>query len=157
MLNIQIETSELETTLHGVSAALGDLSPVWRDVQDIFVAMMAQQFATEGGAGGTRWEPLSPTYAARKQREVGSLPILQYSGRLQRSLTSKRDAEHIFNHGPSWAEYGTSVPYARAHHYGYPPRNLPARPVIPTWSQDEGERIVDALLAHILRSARRGR
>jgi phage virion morphogenesis protein len=47
-------------------------------------------------------------------------------------------------------EIGTNLIYARAHQYGYTPRNLPARPFLGINDQDANE--IEAIFADYLES-----
>lgn len=154
MINITMDDGGLRAMLKGVESSLADLRPFFDDVHNIFINMEKAQFASEGARSGEHWEPLNPDYAARKRREYGDKGIERMRDHLYGSLTSKGDSGHVFAVGPGWMEVGTSLLYARAQHFGYEPAGLPSRPLIRV-TKKEGEEMVDALLAHILRGARR--
>lgn len=155
MINITIDQKDLEVTLRGLQEGLGDLRPVWQGAaHQIFLDMMQAHFVSEGQHSGEGWVPLSPGYAAWKERNYPGQPLMRLTDRLFGSLTTKDDPEHVFRSGPSFAEYGTQVRYAPAHHYGYPPRNLPVRRVIPRLTTEEGERLVDAIVAYLFQKMR---
>ncbi len=156
MIAIEWDAGTLQTTLRGIQSAVDDLRPAWGDVHDIFRAFMREIFRSQGSYAGSQWKPLNRAYAAYKQRKWGNKPILQASGTLMRSFVSETDANHVLRVGPTFAEFGSRVLYAKAHQFGYPPRKLPARPMIQKFTRAEGERVVDAILTHVLKSARRG-
>jgi phage gpG-like protein len=157
MIQMQWDMTRLEYRLGGLFSALRDLRPVWADVHTIFLQFMKAVFDREGKYGGAAWEPLNPRYAAWKRRHYGEQPILQLTGALYRSLTDEQDPAHVYRTGPAFMETGSSLRYARAHQWGYPPGHLPARPIIREFTKAEGARVADAVLAHLLRGAQRGR
>jgi phage gpG-like protein len=153
MIQVQIEQRELQVMLTGLDARLRDLTPVWGKVHDIMIALLRQHFRSQGAYAGAAWVPLSPAYAAWKKRHYPGKTILRREDTLYESLVSKTHASHVWRTGPSFAEYGTRVSYARFHHFGTK-RGLPVRKVIPSLTRAEGERIVDAILAYLFRAMR---
>lgn len=151
---ISIEASDLKVTLNGIANALTDLTPAWKSIHQIFMEFERKVFETEGGYASADWVPLNPSYAAYKERQYGSKPIMRRSDRLFKSLTVSSHPEHVYNTGPGFIEMGTRTLYARAHQFGYDKMGLPARQIIPTITKAEGERIVDAIMAHLFKSAR---
>lgn len=79
-----------------------------------------------GGAGG--FAPLTADYAGWKRRQVGDLPILQFSTRMYRSLTEEGAPNFIREEGASSLKVGTSDPKARWHQEGK--GRLPVREVM---------------------------
>ena len=155
MINMRLDDGGARVLLQGLAQSTKDLRPFFEDAHNIFIAMEKEQFASEGAYSGERWEPLNPRYAEKKARDgYSGMQIMQRERRLFESLTQKTHAEHVYAFGSDWVEMGTRVLYARAQHFGYEPRNLPARSLIRI-TKAEGERLVDALLAHILGSTRR--
>lgn len=157
MIKVTWDASRLETKLEGITSGLGDMRPIWKDVHDVFIGFMKRVFRSQGAYAASKWVPLNPAYAAWKRRKYGNKPILQREGTLLASFTEKTHSDHVARIGPSFAEFGTRVRYAKAHQYGIPARRLPARPMITEVTKAEGEQIADIILAFILRKARRGR
>jgi len=151
MFTMEFDASKLTFTIEGMDRRLRDMRPVWGEIHSIFIAFMRQQFKSEGTYAGDRWRPLNPQYAAYKMRRYGRQRILHASGRLEESFTSANARDHVYRNGPSFMEAGSRVEYAKAHQYGYPARNLPARPMIAKFTRAEGERVADVVLAYILR------
>ena len=151
---ISIDADDLKITLNGLSSALTDLRPAWKDVHQIFLEFERKVFETEGGYASADWVPLNPSYAAYKERTYGSKSIMRRSDRLYKSLTAANHPDHVYNTGPAFIEMGTRTLYARAQHFGYERMGLPARPLIPKITKEEGERIVDAIMIHLFKSAR---
>lgn len=154
MITITLDTKKAEKMLSGISDGLNDLRPAWPKIDEIVRAFMRQVFASEGSYGGSKWKALNKAYAAKKMRRWGAKPILQASGALMASFVERNDADHVYRVGPSFGEFGSRKMYAKAHHFGYPPRNLPKRQITRKFTKAEGERIVDAILAHLFKSSR---
>lgn len=154
MIRVSWDASGMEARLGGISAALGDLRPVWPTVHDVVVRFFRAIFTAQGAyPTGRAWVPLNPTYAAWKRRQVGDKPIMQLTGDLYGSMQGGKG--HVYRFGPAFMETGTQDIKARTHQWSYPPRNIPARPIIQKPSRAEGERIVDAILAYLFGAARR--
>ncbi|HEX5782342.1 MAG TPA: phage virion morphogenesis protein [Solirubrobacteraceae bacterium] len=119
---------ELLAALRAMRRRALDMSPALRDVGDLLRLHFKAQFATEGAQGGKKWAPLTPKYAAWKLKRVGPQPILQFSGDLVKSFTSKPMA--VEEVGPREARFGSDVRYAVFHQFGAPRANLVARPPI---------------------------
>jgi len=105
--------AQLVRALSRYGDKIGDMTPYFRSVAKLLSQIIRQQFDSEGGRTDA-WRPLSPEYAAWKMRQVGSKPILVFSGRLRRSLVDKGEGgiEDIGRDGLRW---GTGVPYAIYH------------------------------------------
>lgn len=91
---------------------IGDLSPAWAAVDEVFSTIVAQQFHTEGAHGGESWAQLQPaTIADRRRKGFGAAhPILRRTGDLYRSLTTiNRDSISV--HAPQYYARGTGVEY----------------------------------------------
>lgn len=74
------------------------------------------------------WPPLSPAYLRRKP---AGLKILHRTGRLRRSIRVRLEGGAIVA--------STDLPYAAAHQFGLPQRNLPARPFLVLTDSDRQE------------------
>jgi phage gpG-like protein len=134
----------------------------WDLVQAKFYRILKNQFETEGGAGKSgKWQALSSKYKPVKQKRWGDVGILQASGKLYKSLTSE-SSDSIVEKRPQELIIGTSLPYARAQHAGYSPRNLPARPIISLTEEQEKDitepltRKVKQLIQNVKLTQKRG-
>lgn len=83
-------------------------------------------FALSAAADGTPWAPHAPSTVAR----YGKHPLLILSGDLFLSVTSNFGAHHISRIDGRTLETGTDLVYAAVHQYGWPERNIPARPYL---------------------------
>lgn len=77
---------------------------------------------------GGGWLPLDDEYRLRKIEDIGALPILQYSGGLNRSLTQEGATGYVREESAETLRVGSSNPLARYHHRGA--GRLPIREVI---------------------------
>jgi phage gpG-like protein len=107
--------------------AATDLTPAWDRVVEDFHKAEAAQFGGQGVGPGGAWAPLSPAYAAYKSKKYGGKPVLQRSGRLYDSLTSKNE-ESVTDREPLSLTLGTRVAYAGYHQTGT--RRMTRRKVI---------------------------
>jgi hypothetical protein len=103
----------------------------WQENVDIRLDSERRYLDSEGAGGFT---PLTPGYAAQKEAEVGFLPILQYSGRMYRSLTEEGAPNFVREEAADSLKVGTSDRKARAHHEGQ--GRLPVREVIKATNEE---------------------
>lgn len=105
---------------------ISDWRPIWPVFADTFYAYLRGQFKSEGSEGlGAKWASLSESYAAWKAVHYPGKPILQRTGRLLESLSSRKDEGAIYIPAPKSLTIGSSVPYAIFHQKGtghMPPR-----------------------------------
>jgi phage gpG-like protein len=121
--------------LEAFQGALADNTPALREIADDFREMVAQQFASEGRAGGTPWAPLgragfaspSPRGMPAPPRAQRAAPLLVRTGALRDSLTG-RGAGSVEEMDATTLTLGSRLPYAIFHQRGT--RHMPARPVI---------------------------
>jgi len=156
MIKIQVDKSGVDVMLRGIEQGLNNLTPVWGQVRQIYIAFIKEQFQSEGGYTGTTWQPLNPSYARWKAQHAPGKSILRLRDRLYGSLTGRSHPEQIFRTGKNWMEYGTSVFYARIHQTGSMSirDRPPKRTVLPPLTRAEGEKVVDVFLAYLLKKAR---
>lgn len=132
--------------------SLSDLRPLYPPVIEEFYRIEAEQFASEGAAGGQRWQPLTRPYAARKEREFGAQPILQASGDLMASLTDPEALDAVLSLQPQELAMGTRNPTAVWHQRGTK-RGLPRRPPI-NFSEAQKRRLQKAIQAGLVQFVR---
>lgn len=97
----------------------------WQENVDVRLNYQRRRMDTEAGGG---WTPLNDEYRLQKVEEVGAIPILQYTGRLYRSLTEEGAADYVREETAQTLRLGSSNPLARYHHEGA--GRLPRREVI---------------------------
>jgi phage gpG-like protein len=97
----------------------------WQENVDVRLDYQRRHMDSEFAGG---WTPLDDAYRLRKIEEVGALPILQYSGSLNRSLTQEGATGYVREESAESLRVGSANPLARYHHYGA--GRLPVREVI---------------------------
>ena len=127
-------SDEVTKSLAAFQATLADNAPALGEIADDFRAMVAEQFASEGRAGGTPWAarhhpsvPSSMRRGSAKRGVASASPLLVRSGELRDSLIGS-GAGRVEEIDARSLTLGTSVPYAMLHQLGT--RFMPARPVI---------------------------
>lgn len=110
--------AEFDRTFARYDAVFSDLTGIWPDVRDEFHKIEAEQFASEGSAGGGgRWKDLSDRYKAQKIKRYGSKPILQASGALMESLTGDGPGSY-YSATKTEMAVGSVIPYGIYHQRG---------------------------------------
>lgn len=140
----------------GVKNGLDDLRPAWPAVHKIFIDFEDKVFSSQGAYTGDDWVPLNPDYAIYKERSWPGQTIMKRDGELFKSLTKPGHADHVYRTGPGFVEMGTKRLYARAQHFGYEQTNLPARKIIPKFTKEQGEAVVDVIMKHLFKQGRSG-
>jgi phage gpG-like protein len=122
-----LNSETVRQALRALQDSLADQSPALREIADDFRAMMAEQFASEGRAGGTPWAPLAPSTARRRR----SGALLNVTGALLSSLRDVGAPRHVEQIDRQTLTLGSSLPYAMYHQTGagagYGQTHMPAR------------------------------
>jgi hypothetical protein len=117
---------ELYGAIERLIGAVGDQRERgWQPHVDIRLDNQRRHMTSEFGGG---WSPLEDEYRLRKIQQVGALPVLQYSGGLNRSLTEEGATGYVREESAETLRVGSANPLARYHHYGA--GRLPIREVI---------------------------
>jgi len=153
----QVEGEEnLIRNFSNVRKGLDDFSKAFRAAQKAFFEIEKNNYQSDNATGKSgRWQPLSPKYEARKISKLGFLGFVsleRLTDATYKSLTG--ESEHtvtVINKLD--AAFGTNTPQAKAQHFGYAPRNLPARPLIDL-SDGQLKRIGDVMQKEILGDVR---
>jgi hypothetical protein len=126
---------EVDRFMAGMADRMTDVSPAWPKVVEVFQAIVARAFATEGASTGAPW----PQLAKRTQMQRAKLgfppahPILERRGTLKRALTTGEGA--YVRTSPTSLEYllSSEVGYFKYHQSRAPRSRLPRRaPVLLT-------------------------
>lgn len=98
-------------------------SPIQQSMAEKFFEIVRLNFGDFGVDRPVEWAPLSPAYARRVNREHATLFV---SGKLESSVQveSNEERARVFI-------TDSDVPYATAHQFGVPSKNLPPRPYFP--------------------------
>lgn len=117
--------NRLRAFLHGMLVAGADLRPFMRWAAIILQDEVEESFAGERSPDGRPWKPLAAatakkfvTRSGQRQRR-GTNPILQVTGRLAASFTTRFDERS--------ATVGSNLVYARVQMLGGGPSRIPAR------------------------------
>jgi phage gpG-like protein len=121
-----LDSASVAQALEHFQVALGDNTDALAAVADDLRQMIADQFSTEGAAGGTPWAPLAPS-TLRKSRRTRS-GILNLTGALLGSLTGPGAPGHVEETNGRQLLFGSALPYAAFPQTGT--RRMPARPII---------------------------
>lgn len=146
---------KLEITVEGVSDVIDRFNYIerglvdfrqlgaWKAVASEFRKIEREQFDSQGSKGESgKWAPLSPKYAEVKQKKYGSVPILQASGKLYRSLTVEGAEGAVHEETALELTLGTRDPKAAYHQTGT--RKMPAREPI-SMTREQRERMVQPI------------
>lgn len=93
-----------------VSEVIARVAP---KLYDAHARHVTEQFGSEGGRTGERWE-LSEAYAKRKAKTHPGKPVMQRGGLLLASLTNKDAEGAVYDVRPDSISFGSSLPYAAA-------------------------------------------
>ena len=120
---------KVERSFDVLGRAVEDFRPLWELLVPELQDMAGAEFKGLGLASGG-WAELTPDYAAYKSKVRPGMPLLVFDGDLRSSVTEKGAGGGIIELKPDTLTFGTKLDHAAAHQYGYPPRNLPARPFL---------------------------
>jgi len=132
---LEVETIGGDTFVRGMNRYAEDVTdwrPAFEDIYTNFTNIQKGGFRRQGHHG-SKWADLSPRYKRWKEMHYPGRPILTRTGRMRDSMTGRNQAasqDTVKRVEKLAAEFGTQVPYAYAHQHGYPPGNLPARPMV---------------------------
>lgn len=119
----------LARALSRFGEGISDFRPAWDSIHLNFIQIEEQQFESEGTRGGALWPPLSPTYAAWKQKYFPGRPLLQLTGTMWGQLAVGTGL--LVEKQPMLLRMVPTVPYAKYHQTGT--SHMPARkPVVLT-------------------------
>lgn len=118
MMTLQgsVDWKNADHALENFEASLADNSEALAAVADDLREMIAEQFATEGRAGGTPWAPLAPSTLRRSRRPRSG--ILVSTGALLGSLRDLGAPGHVEEMSGQTLLFGSRLPYAIFHQTG---------------------------------------
>ncbi len=148
---------QFDRTFIRYGAVFDDLTPVWKEVQQEFYSIEADQFQSGGAAGASgKWQPLSPRYEAQKIARYGTFALLAgvliASNRMYESLTGET-GDSVVEIGKQEAVFGTKLPYAKYHQRGG--GRLPRREVI-SFSEKQKLRMQKRIQRKLVELLRKG-
>jgi phage gpG-like protein len=128
MAKISIElTKESQKNLEALArAGKVDLRPAFGIIGHSYRNEVEMIFAHQQPRdAGLRWAPLSPKYAAWKERHFPGMQLLVRTGRLVGSMIDMTHRDNINQGTPISAIFGSKVPYGKFHDLGT--RKMPKR------------------------------
>ena len=131
---IKINTKTADKMLERISKKSKDMTRVMASISLSMLSAVEENFDKQGRP---KWTPLKEaTILRRIKKGKGNNKILQISGVLAGANTP--------SHGRKFARVTNNQPYAAAQNFGYPARNLPARPFL-SLTSGEMDDIVDMI------------
>jgi phage gpG-like protein len=141
MLRLRFQLDSALDRLQHLSDRLQDVAALLAPAVPVVAAAIQRNFEEEGRP--ERWPPLSPGYALWKAVRYPDRKILERTGALRSSIRVGIEPTV-----PAALVASTDLPYAAAHQFGVPQRNLPPRPFLVLTDEDREEvaqAIADAL------------
>ena len=141
MLRLRFQLDSALDRLQLLSDRLQDAAAPLAPAVPVVAAAIQRNFEEEGRP--ERWPPLSPGYALWKAARHPGRKILERTGALRSSIRVGIEPTV-----PAALVASTDLPYAAAHQFGVPQRNLPPRPFLVLTDEDREEvaqAIADAL------------
>jgi len=150
-VSIQVKGNDLvKGKLKRFTRRFTNLTRVHRMIAIRLLALVQRGFKAERIPGTkVMWVALKPATIARARKKGRSDPkILQDKGTLRESFT-------ITGTNRRRIVVGTATVYARAHHLGFPKRNLPKRPLLPSdeRARVEGLKVLNEVMRNLVRGA----
>jgi phage virion morphogenesis protein len=121
-IEIRYNTEETDALLAELRRRMNSLQPVMDAVGQIIQAGTQQRFVDQQGPDGTPWASLKPATIARRRSGpgIGAIQILRDTGRLMNSIDYKATDQTV--------SVFSNVIYSGVHQFGWPKKNIPARP-----------------------------
>jgi hypothetical protein len=123
----------LSRALSRYADKINDFRPAWDSIHLDFVRIEEEQFNTQGGRSGTVWAPLSPTYAAWKEKYFPGRPILQLTTAMWSQFAVGTGM--VVEKTPLSLRMAPTLPCPRFHQQGT--RTMPARKVVQLTEADK--------------------
>ena len=167
-MEVVIDRTSLDKAVGDLSARMRDPARLFDEIASYFNALERQIFNQEGAFRGSKWQENSPGYHAIKVREYGNKPIMELTGALRQSLTTKDGPGTVRDITADTLVVGTSLHYAAKHHEGssetfyIPPpfdmeiHGVPARPLM-AWADEDTSVIEGLALEYAEKGTLRGR
>lgn len=139
MVKVSIETIGEERFIRGfnrIPKEMADMRSVFQDISLDFYEIEKRIFAR--GGFPIAFQKLSTKYAAWKNKHHSGKKIMQLKGRLRLSLVDPDRAKAgdvIKKIGKTFAEFGSSIPYAHRHQMGT--KGMPQRKIVWLMKRDK--------------------
>lgn len=142
--HIDIDDASVRSALNRLLDAGSHLSAAFKEIGEDLVDSSKARFAAQEDPQGQAWAPLSPAYAKRKARKKGATDlILVLNGYLGTTLHYQATDTDLL--------IGTDATYGAVHQFGWPEKNIPARPYLGL-SDDDRDNILEILDEYLARA-----
>ena len=141
-IEIRYNTEETDALLAELRRRMNSLQPVMDAVGQIIKAGAQQRFVDQQGPDGTPWEQLKQATIDRRRSGsgTGSIQILRDTGRLMNSIDYKATDKTV--------SVFSNVIYSGVHQFGWPKKNIPARPFF-GYNPEDQQAIVEVLRGYL--------
>lgn len=147
----QIDLSHVTRTLSRLEGGINKVDAFLEEVGDAAQREFGRIMDAEG-VGEWKWKPLDAQTVSNRQRlGYGSKPMLQRTGAMRESFTTRSGQGSIFERKGNTLEVGSRLPYARHHQQGNKLTGLPARPIL--FMNPELEAEINSIAARYLEEA----
>lgn len=138
---------EFDRAFNRIGEHVSDLRPIWPELTRELFTIEDEQFKSAGSKGRSgQWKELSAAYAKRKAIDYPGKPILQRTGKMMQSLTSKTGDTILVEEKDEYG-FGTRLFYATYHQTGTP--KMAARELV-SLNEDSRRRITKAIQKGLL-------
>lgn len=143
---IEIDDAAVLAALDRLIAAGERPRPALSEIGESLLQSTRKRFSDQVSPDGQPWAPLSPAYAKRKAKKGGRSRdlILVLNGYLAEL--------NAYQLGDDEVAIGTNRIYGAVHQFGWPERNIPARPFLGVSEGDRTE-ILEILNEHLAAAA----
>lgn len=143
IFNVEYTDSGIEQRINSLMSLLNNTQPTLTKVGVALKEIHEQRFVRMIDPDSQPWKPLSPLYLKRKP--VNKDKILTLYGKLKGSLVSEVEVNKVTT--------SVDTVYANVHQWGWPEKNIPARPYMGINSENEAAllSIVEEAVARTLR------
>jgi phage gpG-like protein len=131
VVNVTEYQDRLTSAIEKATEKIKDLSPFFKKYLSLYQTDLANNWELEGPLMGKKWKALNPNYKKWKLMHGYPENKLIKTGALYQDIVEGKGINVITKDN---MEYGTKLPYAPVHQYGF--KAIPARPYLFTIKGD---------------------
>lgn len=135
--------------LHGIGIKAQNVEPAMLEIVRQLQRIAGISMTAQGRRGGGSWQHLKPDTIRRKAKR-GLDPRTEFATHALYNSLSGQTADSIVEISGDSLKFGSRLPYTKAQMFGWPPKNLPARPLI-TIVEGDRKKMGKTILDHIVR------
>lgn len=151
-MNIEVTINgsrQMKAKINSMAVRAEHVDPALKKVLIYIFTINRKMFDSQGRRLGGQWKRLTDDWKFRKKREHLDPKILRANLYLMKSVTQFNARYQKVQIANGTLTLTSTLPYARVHQKGYPPRKIPARPYIKVSPNDR--KVMRAILTeHIL-------